>query len=66
MEDDLNIFENRRRTQFFSNGRQLQFCSRQPRELIFGMQHRFSPTSCNSCTEDDINLFEKGRATSFF
>jgi hypothetical protein len=44
MEDDLNIFENGRRPQFFITGTRPQFCFMQPRELISGMQHCFNPT----------------------
>jgi hypothetical protein len=44
MEDKLNTFENGRRPHIFFNGRRFKFCSRQPRELIFGMQPYFDPT----------------------
>ena len=55
MEDDLYIFENGRGPQFFFNGRGPQFCSRQRRELVFGMQHCFNPTRGN--VEEDLILF---------
>ena len=60
MEDDLNNFENGRRSHFFSShGGLPQFCSRQPTELIFGMQSYSYPTRRNM--EDDLNNFCKGR-----
>ena len=59
--EDINIFENGRRPHCFINGRQPQVCSRQPRELIFGMQHRLNPTM-----EDNLNFFWKWKTTSIF
>ena len=62
IEDDLNIFENWRRPQFFPNRRRPRFCSRQPRELIFGMLHSFNQTRWNM----DLNFLENGRRPQLF
>ena len=50
------------------NGRRPEFCWRQPRELIFVMQHCFNPTKWNIeidlillKMDDHIILFENGR-----
>ena len=59
MEDNFNIFENGERPQIFPNGRWPQFCSRQPRELLFGMQHCFNQTRWN--IKDNLNFFESWR-----
>ena len=64
MEDDLNIFENERRPQFFQLKDDLNFVLVNLRKLIFGMQHCFNLTRLNM--EDDLNLFENGRQPIFF
>ena len=51
-------------SRIFSNRRLPQFCSSQPRKLIFGMKHCFNPSRWNM--KDYLNLFENGRLPQFF
>jgi hypothetical protein len=64
MEEDFNIFENGRRPQLFSNGRLPKICSRQPKELIFGMQPYFNPSRWYMV--EVLNIFEIWRWPEFF
>ena len=59
MEDDLNILVNGRLPPKLQDERQPQFCSRQPKKLIFGMQPYMNPTRRNM--EDDLDIFKNGR-----
>ena len=63
-EEDLNSCVNGRQTQFVINGRWAQFCSRQRRELIFGLQPYFNSTRIYM--ENDLNIFENGRWPQLF